>query len=103
MALSDLSCKQRLAFHTGITITSLEESNKREDFFNRVSWMIGGSYKAFTQATRLNTGVILYNKIDAISGDKSLGFAPYFGLSIDLEIGKWIQKSIPSIGGNFKN
>jgi len=102
LSLSKLTLWQRMSIHTGITLNSLEETNTREDFFNKISWMLGGSYKVGSHALRINTGGLIYNKIDAVNGNKSFAVAPYLGFSIDLEIGKWIESLIPSVGANFK-
>lgn len=102
LSQSRLSFWQRTSIHTGVTLNSLAEDNKREDFFKNLSLMLGGGYKIGTQATRLNVGGILYNKIDAITGDKSFAVVPYVGLSIDIEIRKWLQEIIPSYSNNFK-
>ena len=99
--MSKLSLAQRLSIHTGITLNSIEKENLREDFFSNYSLFFGGGYKLFTQSTRLNLGGILFNKLDPISGSSSLGIQPYAGISIDIEIGKWLQNLFPSISKNL--
>lgn len=101
LRLSCLSTWQRLSLHTGVTLGSIAEPNRREDFFKDISLMLGGSYKIGTQATRLNFGGLLYNKIDPISGDKSFAITPYVGISIDIEIRKWLSGIIPGYTKNF--
>ncbi len=100
--LSDKNPLKRMAFHVGVTLESVAEDSRRDDFFNNKSLMAGFSYKVFTQATRLNFGGVFYKDIDAVSGDKSLAVYPYVGLSIDLEIRKWLHELVPSLTGNFK-
>ncbi|WP_136466247.1 hypothetical protein [Flagellimonas onchidii] len=102
LRLSEYDFAQRFSIHTGVVLESIEEANVRDDFFNDLSLMIGGSYKFLTQGTRINFGGLLYNKIDAISGSKSIAVQPYIGLSIDIEIRKWLSEIIPSLGNNFK-
>ncbi|WP_108867516.1 hypothetical protein [Aquimarina aquimarini] len=100
--LSDLTMAQRFSIHTGVVLESVKETNVRDDFFSDFSLMLGGSYKMITQSTRINFGGILYNKIDPISGSKELAIQPYIGLSIDIEIRKWLSEFIPSLTENFK-
>ena len=102
LALTKHSFSQRFAFHTGVILESIKEENVRDDFFQGMSLMIGGSYKVITQSTRIISGVIIYNKIDAVSASKSIAIQPYIGLSIDIEIRKWLAEIIPSFGKNFK-
>lgn len=97
MQISKLSFRQRFSIHTGVTIGSIAEDNVRDNFFGNYSLLLGGGYKVLTQGTRINFGGLLYNKIDAINGSKSLAIQPYIGLSIDLEIKKWLQTVFPNI------
>ncbi|WP_350291898.1 hypothetical protein [uncultured Croceitalea sp.] len=97
LQISDLTTKQRLSIHTGVTIGSIAQDNVRDDFFGDYSLLLGGSYKVLTQGTRINFGGLLYNKIDAINGSKSLAIQPYLGLSIDLEIRQWLQTLFPKL------
>jgi hypothetical protein len=103
LRLSNLSFAQRFSIHTGVILESVKKENIRDDFFSGLSLMVGGSYKFLTQSTRINAGGILYNKIDAVTGSKSIAIQPYIGLSIDIEIRKWLSEVIPSFGNNFKN
>ncbi len=102
MAESRLSFGQRTSFHVGITLSSIAEENVRDDLFSNYSLMLGFGHKIIHHALRLNTGVIAYNKIDAVNGDKSFALTPYLGLSIDIEIRKWLEEIIPSFTENFK-
>ena len=101
MILSRLSLAQRLSVHTGITLNTLKKENVREDFFSNYSLFFGGGLKLITQSTRLNFGGILYNELDPISGSTSLSAQPYVGISIDIEIGKWLREIFPSISKKF--
>lgn len=100
--LSDKDPLKRLALHVGVTLESIAEENRRDDFFANKSLMLGFSYKFLTQATRFNFGGVLYKELDAINGNKSLAIYPYVGLSIDLEIRTWLHALVPSLTGNFK-
>ena len=102
MAQSKLSFSQRTSLHVGITLSSIAEDNIRDDLFNDYSLMLGFGHKVIHHALRINTGVIAYNKIDAVNGDKSFALTPYLGLSIDIEIRRWLEEVIPSFTGNFK-
>ena len=97
LRLSDLSVLQRTSIHTGVTLNSLKEENKREDLFDNFSLLIGVSYKLFTQSTRLSLGGVVFQKVDPVSADNSFAIAPYIGLSIDIEIKKWLEGIIPQI------
>lgn len=97
LTLSNLTPGQRLSIHTGITLNSLAKENFREDFFGSNSLLLGIGYKALTQSTRLNGGVLLFQQLDPINGSKSLGVHPYIGLSIDIEIKKWLESTIPNL------
>ncbi len=96
LKLSQLSFSQRFSIHTGVTLNSLEKTGFRDDFFSNYSLMIGGGYKILTQSTRLNFGGVLFKKIDAVSGNSSIAILPYVGLSIDIEIRKWLEGIIPT-------
>ncbi|WP_298791235.1 hypothetical protein [uncultured Allomuricauda sp.] len=102
MAESRLSFGQRTSLHVGITLSSIAEDNVRDDLFSNYSLILGFGRKIIHHALRLNAGAVAYNKIDAINGNKSFALSPYLGLSIDIEIRKWLEKTIPSFTGNFK-
>lgn len=102
MQLSQLSLWQRLSIHTGVNLNPVKKENYRDDFFKNYSLLLGGGLKIFTQSTRLNFGGMLFNKIDAISGKNSIAIQPYIGISIDIEIRKWLESSIPSLTSIFK-
>ncbi|WP_143961318.1 hypothetical protein [Litoribacter populi] len=103
LKLSRLLFSQRFSIHTGVTLNSLEKTGFREDFFSNYSLMLGGGYKILTQSTRLNFGGVFFKKIDAVSGNSSLAIHPYFGLSIDIEIRKWLEGIIPTSTKNLKS
>ena len=97
MQISKLSVFQRLAIHTGVTIGSVKQENVRDNFFGNYSLLLGASYKVLTQGTRVNIGGMFYNKLDAINGSKTIAIQPYIGISIDLEIKKWLQGIFPNL------
>lgn len=97
LQLSNLSIKQRLAIHTGFLLNSLKEDKKREDLFDNTSLIVGLSYKVFNHAYRVTCGTVVYKQINPIDSTKSFAFAPYIGLSIDIEIKKWIEGIIPDL------
>jgi hypothetical protein len=94
VSLSQLRFAQRTSIHIGASLNPLELKGKRDDFFDNFSLMVGGGYKAFTQSTRVLGGVVVFNKINPISAEKSIAVHPFVGLSIDIEIRKWLEKSI---------
>ncbi|MDD7885732.1 hypothetical protein [Flavivirga sp. 57AJ16] len=97
LQISKLSAMQRLSIHTGVTIGSIQKDHVRDNFFGNYSLLLGGSYKVLTQGTRVNFGGLFYKKIDAINGSKSITVHPYVGLSIDLDIKRWLQTIFPKI------
>lgn len=101
LKLSQLSFSQRFSIHTGVTLNSLQKTGFRDDFFSKYSLMLGGGYKILTQSTRLNFGGVLFKKTDAISGISSIAIQPYVGLSIDIEIKKWLEGIIPTFTKNL--
>lgn len=103
LKLSQLTFSQRFSLHTGVTLNSLKKEGYRDDFFDNYSLMLGGGYKILTQSTRLNFGGVLFKKLDAVSGKSSVAIQPYIGLSIDIEIKKWLEGIIPSFTNNFKS
>ena len=102
LKLSQLSFAQRFSIHTGVTLNSLGKDGFREDFFSNYSLMLGGGYKVLTQSTRLNFGGLFFKKNDAVSGNSSIAIQPYIGLSIDIEIRKWLEGIIPTFTKNLK-
>ncbi|AOW20744.1 hypothetical protein LPB138_08675 [Urechidicola croceus] len=102
LKLSQLSFGQRFSIHTGVTLNSIEKDGFRDDFFSDYSLMLGGGYKVLTQSTRLNFGGIFFKKLDAVSGESSITIQPYIGLSIDIEIRKWLEGIIPTLTKNLK-
>ena len=102
LKLSQLSFSQRFSIHTGVTLNSLEKDGFRDDFFSNYSLMLGGGYKVLTQSTRLNFGGLFFKKLDAVSGNSSIAIQPYIGISIDIEIRKWLEGIIPTFTKNLK-
>lgn len=97
MQLSNLTFAQKLAIHTGILLNSVKENGKRQDLFSNTSLLVGLSYKFLNHAYRITAGTIVYNQIDPIDSQKSLALAPYLGLSIDIEIKKWLEGIFPDL------
>lgn len=102
LKLSQLSFAQRFSIHTGVTLNSLKKDGFRDDFFSNYSLMLGGGYKVLTQSTRLNFGGLFFKKLDAVSGNSSIAIQPYIGISIDIEIRKWLEGIIPTFTKNLK-
>lgn len=100
--LAKLPFHRRLSFHTGIVLQSLDKEGEREDFFDGRSLLLGGGIKFLSQSTRINFGGVLFKQIDTDSGEKSTMIRPYIGLSIDIEIRKWLEESLPSFSNLFK-
>lgn len=101
LTISRLSGWQRLSIHTGVVINSLKEEKKREDFFKNNSAMIGIGYKLLNHALRINAGGVFYKKLDPIDGSKSFAIQPYIGVSIDIEIKKWLESAIPYVSNLY--
>ncbi len=96
LQLSTLDIWQRTAIHTGILTTPIDKGNgQREDLFQSSSLMLGLSYKVLNHAYRINVGGIMYRQIDPVTKTKSFAVAPYIGISIDIEIRKWLSGTFP--------
>lgn len=102
LKLSRLSFGQRFSIHTGVTLNSLAKTGIRDNFFSNYSLLLGGGYKILTQSTRLNFGGVLFKKTSPVSGNSTVVIQPYIGLSIDIEIRKWLENIIPTFTKNFK-
>ncbi len=94
LSLSQLNVLQRLSFHTGITLSSLSEENKRQNFFTDRSLILGVGLKVFNQSSRVILGTTIFKKNNPINSQTSIAMQPHIGLSIDLEIKKWIESII---------
>ncbi|MCP9748604.1 hypothetical protein [Lacihabitans sp. CS3-21] len=103
LTLSQLTFAQRFSIHTAVTLNSLKKDGFRDDFFANYSLMLGGGYKVLTQSTRLNFGGLFFKKTDAVSGNSNIAVQPYVGISIDIEIRKWLEGIIPTFTKNFKD
>lgn len=97
LQISNLDILQRLSIHTGILLNSINENKVREDLFKKNSLLLGAGYKVFNHAYRINCGGIIYKQIDPINGSKKFAVAPYVGISIDIEIKKWLTNTIPGL------
>lgn len=76
----------------GISQASVAKDGVRADFFKKTSFFTGVGYR-LTSALRLTFGTLWYNKLDPnpLLDNKKLAVAPYAGLSIDLQVRKFIQ------------
>jgi hypothetical protein len=78
---------QRFTLNLGITLNTLAKDNYRANLFSNNNIMIGLGYK-LSHVLNVNFGGLLYNNIDPnpLNAKKTLGVAPYAGLSINLLI-----------------
>ncbi|MTH15817.1 hypothetical protein [Flavobacterium sp. LC2016-01] len=78
---------QRFTANLGITINSIAKDNYRANLFSNNNVMIGLGYKV-SHVLNLNFGGLLYNNINPnpLVATKSIGIAPYAGISINLLI-----------------
>ena len=78
---------QRFTFNLGLTLNSIAKDNYRTNLISNNNVMIGLGYK-LSHAINLNFGGLLYNNIDPnpLIVEKTLGIAPYTGISINLLI-----------------
>lgn len=78
---------QRFTANLGITINSIAKDNYRANLFSNNNVMIGLGYK-MSHVINLNFGGLLYNNVNSnpLVATKSLGVAPYAGISINLLI-----------------
>jgi hypothetical protein len=79
--------RHRLSFQSGITLRSLKIENEREDFFGSNCLITGLSFR-LSNAFRISGGTVWFKTIDPnrLSNDKPIGFSPYIGISLDLEL-----------------
>lgn len=78
---------QRLTINAGITVNSIAKENHRANLFGSNNLMAGVGYK-FSHVVCVTGGLLFYNNVDPnpILEKKTLGVAPYLGLSINLKI-----------------
>lgn len=78
---------QRFTVNLGITLNSIAKDNYRANLFSNNNVMVGIGFKV-SHAINLNAGGLLYNNIDPnpLIAKKTLGVAPYTGISINLLI-----------------
>ncbi len=76
------------SFMVGWTLKSVAEEGKRDDLFGGSSFFTGLGVKAYSHSIMITGGVLWFNKIDEnpVVSEKSLAFAPFVGVSIDLEL-----------------
>lgn len=77
----------RFAFSIGYSVSNVAEEGKREDFFEKGSLMTGIGIR-FTNALRITGGNMWFysNSPNPSLEERRLVFAPYAGLSIDLDL-----------------
>jgi hypothetical protein len=82
-----IKCYQRFTMNLGVTINSIAKDNYRTNLFSNNNVMVGLGYKV-SHVLNLNLGGLLYNNINSnpLIATKSIGVAPYVGLSINLLI-----------------
>jgi hypothetical protein len=78
---------ERLSFHIGLTLNSFAKDNYRDDIYGTNNIMAGLSYR-FSNVICLTGGTVFYNNLDPnpLIDKKTLGVAPYIGISINLKI-----------------
>jgi hypothetical protein len=78
---------QRFTANLGVTIHSIAKDEYRANLFSNNNVVIGIGYK-ISHVINLNFGGLLYNNVDPnpLIAKKSLGVAPYAGISINLLI-----------------
>jgi len=78
---------QRFTANLGLSLNSIAKDNYRANLFGNNNVMIGTGFK-LSHAFNLNLGGLLYNNIDPnpLIAKKTLGVAPYAGISINLLI-----------------
>lgn len=81
------SILHRLSFMSGVTLTSIKIEDKREDFFAGRSLITGIGIR-LTNSFRLTSGMVWFRTVNTnpLINSRPLGFSPFIGLSIDLEL-----------------
>ncbi|MCW3466264.1 hypothetical protein [Chitinophaga nivalis] len=84
----------------GVTVVSFSADEEYEDLFNNLS-LITALGVRLTDGVRVSGGVMwAYRKdMNPLKTDKSLAAMPYAGLSLDLDLKKWIEKITKNITG----
>lgn len=100
-SLSKLDFWQKSSLHLGLTLNSLKKENRIEDFFGKTSLTVGYGYKFLNHSTRIVVGTVVFNQIQPLNLEKNLRLLPYIGLSIDIEIYKWIESSSKILSSLF--
>jgi hypothetical protein len=92
----------RLSAQVGMTLGSVAKANDRGDLLGSRNLLLGFGY-SFSHAIKLNTGVLLYNKLDKnpLIDDPKLAFVPYLGFSVDIRINKLISDLSSIFSGSF--
>jgi len=75
------------SFMAGITLRSMKIEGKREDFFGNNNLITGLGFRC-NNYLRFTGGLVWFRTIDKnpLSTDKPLGFSPFAGISLDLEL-----------------
>jgi len=81
------SWRHYFSFMGGITLRSMKIEGKREDFFANNNLITGLGFR-LNNYLRITGGVIWFRTVDKnpLSTDKPIGFSPFTGLSLDLEL-----------------
>lgn len=89
---------QRISFNLGVTLNSIAKTSYRGNLIGNNNILIGIGFK-FTHAVSVSGGTLFYNNIEPnpLLERKSLGVAPYAGLSINLKI----QAALGELGKVF--
>ncbi len=84
----------------GVTVVPFSSDEQYEDLFNNLSLITALGIR-LTDGVRLSGGVMWAYKKDAnpLKTDKTLATIPYMGLSLDLDLKKWVQNITGKITG----
>lgn len=84
----------------GVTVVPFSANEQYEDLFNNLSLITALGIR-LTDGVRLSGGVMwAYKKdVNPLKTDKTLATIPYVGLSLDLDLKKWVQNITGKITG----
>lgn len=76
-----------LSFSAGLTLTSLAIPNKRTDLFGNQNIYTGLGFR-LNNSLRITAGTVWFKTVntDPLQTNQPLGFSPYVGLSLDLDL-----------------
>ena len=94
LGLKKYSLLQRLSLHIGFTRSNIQgDGTERKEFFDNTSLLIGGGYNCINNSFRVIGGTLIYRDINRFTSNEEYGFMPYLGVSLDIQLRKWLEST----------